>query len=326
MPRLASLSLELLHTFVSLAHNAGDAAKTTRQLGINQPSMSKRLRYFQHADGRVLPRPWLVLEGKTWTLTEEGRRALPAAEEIIKRYQELTRFLTASGAIRPELRFACGQEAAAGLVLQAVLRFRREHPEARLRISTLRGSARIAGVANGSLDLASVTHDEVAIQRIARRRLHVDTIARDPLALVCAEDFPEATRLRKWPKTKAPPTAFLGYPLILPAPDAGIRKGVDRGLRRAGVLAELNVALEVGGWPTILAYVRAGLGVGLVSRAAVPESGSLIVRGLDPEAFPPIETKVICRRLLGTGEDLDLTADARAFRDCLFQAASRRSK
>jgi hypothetical protein len=37
--------------------------------------------------------------------------------------------------------------------------------------------------------------------------------------------------------------------------------------------------------------------------------------------FPPITTRVICRRLLGTGEELDLSADARGFRDCLLQAA-----
>src|SRR5215831_3873086 len=80
MPRPVSLSLDLLRTFLLLNRNDGDAAKTTRELGINQPSMSKRLKYLQHSDPRVLQRPWLYLDGKTWRLTEEGTKVLPAVE------------------------------------------------------------------------------------------------------------------------------------------------------------------------------------------------------------------------------------------------------
>ena len=59
------------------------------------------------------------------------------------------------------------------------------------------------------------------------------------------------------------------FPLIIPEADAGVRKGLDEALRRAGS-ARLDVALEIGGWGTILAYgVGDGLGVGIVSEAAV---------------------------------------------------------
>ena len=73
MPRQASLSIDLLRTFLLLIKEEGDAASTARILGINQPSMSKRLGLLQHA-GRALRRPWLVRKGKTWLATEEGRR------------------------------------------------------------------------------------------------------------------------------------------------------------------------------------------------------------------------------------------------------------
>lgn len=49
MPRPSTLSLELLQTFLVLLRDDGDAAVTTRELDINQPSMSKRLSIFQHA-------------------------------------------------------------------------------------------------------------------------------------------------------------------------------------------------------------------------------------------------------------------------------------
>src|SRR5437868_10360716 len=65
MPRPVSLSLELLRTFLTLVHNEGDAVKSAGILGVNQPSMSKRLGYLQHS-GPVLDHPWLVRVGKTW--------------------------------------------------------------------------------------------------------------------------------------------------------------------------------------------------------------------------------------------------------------------
>src|SRR5208282_6675010 len=57
--------------------------------------------------------------------------------------------------------------------------------------------------------------------------------------------------------------AFCSFPLILPEPDAGIRKGLDEVVRSRSLLNKLDIAPEIGGWPTILAYVRDGFGVGL---------------------------------------------------------------
>src|SRR5690349_2044595 len=47
MPRRASLSVELLDTFLRLLENGGDAARTATELGLNQPSMSKRMALLQ---------------------------------------------------------------------------------------------------------------------------------------------------------------------------------------------------------------------------------------------------------------------------------------
>jgi DNA-binding transcriptional LysR family regulator len=323
MPRPANLSLELLRTFLLLVRNGGDAARTTQQLKINQPSMSKRLKYLQHA-GRVLRQPWLCLEGKTWKLTGEGKRVLPAVEEIIDRYEQLRHFQEGLQGARSDLRFACGPEEAAGLVHDAFHRFRGQDPEARVRISTLPGRARIEGVANGSLDLATVTHDDDAIARIARRKLHIDRLGAEPLALVCAAGSPWAARLRKQPKTAAAPQALVGVPLILPAPDSGIRRRLERVFRKKDLTRELDVVLELSGWSSILAYVRDGVGVGLVGAAAVTESEALVVRGLDREVFPPIQTRLICRYDLGTGSALDLSDEGQAFRSALREAAERR--
>src|SRR6185312_2131427 len=124
MPRTLTLSFELLEAFVELIRSGGDAARAMRALGINQPTMSKRLRYIQHA-GPLLDRPWIVRRGKTWELTDEGKRVWPAVLELVERYENLQEFLGRTGA-EPgptAVRFACGQQMVAGLVRQALLSF-----------------------------------------------------------------------------------------------------------------------------------------------------------------------------------------------------------
>ena len=156
-----------------------------KELGINQPSLSKRLKYLQHA-GPLLERPWLVRNGKTWELTDEGRRVWPAVAELVDRYDNLETFIERRAMRRTTaVRFACGQLMAAGIVREALGLFQQEQPRTRLRISTLRGRARIEGVSSGSLDLAIVSHDEPSIAQIARRPLSVEPLVSHGLARVC---------------------------------------------------------------------------------------------------------------------------------------------
>jgi DNA-binding transcriptional LysR family regulator len=324
MPRSLTLSFELLETFVSLVRHEGEASATMAELGLNQPTLSKRLKNLQHA-GPLLEQPWLVRDGKTWHLTEEGQRVWPAVSELVDRYENLQAFLE-GGKAGPAVRFACGQQMAAGLVRQALKVFRQQHPDVHIRISTLRGQARIEGVSNGTLDLAIVTHDSPTIQEIARRTLHLEPLVTHHLALVCATGSPWDRSLRALPKAGAPVEALEKFPLIVPEPDAGLRKGLDLVLRRQGLLDKLDLALEIGGWPTILAYVRDGFGVGVISEGALDDSTGLTVRRLDPAVIPPIEAKLICRRLPGSGQGLDLSESAAVWRDLLIQASRKRDK
>ena len=117
MSRTLTLSFELLEAFVALIRSGGDAAQAMRALGINQPAMSKRLRHVQHA-GPLLDRPWVVRHGKTWELTDEGKRVWPAVLELVERHENLQEFLGKAGAepVPTAVRFACGQQIVAGLV------------------------------------------------------------------------------------------------------------------------------------------------------------------------------------------------------------------
>src|SRR5206468_9121 len=143
-----------------------------------------------------------------------------------------------------------------GFVLDAVKAFRRRHPQVKLHLATLRGQQRIEGVASGALDLAVVTHDPDQVRAAARRPLLVEDLFDDALVLACPADGPWAATFRKLPAEPVTKRALLGLPLVLPESDGGIRQAFDAKLRDAGVLRQLDVAVEVGGWRAILACTK----------------------------------------------------------------------
>jgi DNA-binding transcriptional LysR family regulator len=323
MPRPANLPVEILQTFLLLIEYGGDAARTADALGINQPSMSKRLRRLQ-CPGKALKHPWVIRDGKTWSATEEGQRVLPAVRNLLGRYEQLRTFAGNGGEERAVVWFACGRQAVARFVHRAARQFWTAHPEVRLRVSTLPGAARIEGVANGMIDLAAVAHDALRIRKIARRELHVETIYRDRLALVCRRNTPWAAAVERLPKYKVGPGAFAGFPLLLPGAEAGVRVMLDDVLRMSGVLEKLDIRLEVSSWTVILGYVRDRLGVGLISESALAKKSGLIVRYLDPQLIPPFRAKIICRRRPDSAHQLDLSPHARAFYRILKRTARQR--
>jgi DNA-binding transcriptional LysR family regulator len=130
--------------------------------------------------------------------------------------------------------------------------------------------------------------------------------------------------VQRLPKTKVSPEQLTRFPLILPEPDAGLRKVLDRVFKQEGVLEKLNIVLEVGGWKVILEHVRDGSGVGIISEAAVRGGDDLILRYLDPVYFRPSETKLICRYRLDRPDELDLRPEAEAFMEALVSAAEKR--
>ncbi len=313
MPRTPNLSPELLQTFMAVIRKDGDAALAARDLEINQPSMSKRLAVLQHS-GRVLKRPWLERIGKHWQPTEEGKRVLPAVEELLRRYEQLTAFV--ESAAQPGLAIACGQEALAGFVLAAVQRFRREQPEVRVRLATLRGQRRIEGVANGLFDLATVTDDDERIAEVARRPLVVEELLDDPLVLVCAVGSPWAEPFGQLPEKGVTARALVGLPLVLQERDASIRRQFELRLREASFLPQIEVAAEVSGWSAVLACIEAGLGVGLLPRSVVSRHSRLVGKVLHHSLTPPNRVRLIARTQPGT-EEIDLTESAKRFRDVL---------
>ena len=91
-----------------------------------------------------------------------------------------------------------------------------------------------------------------------------------------------------------------------------------------GVLGQLHVPLEPGGWPTVDLYVRKGLGVALLPSSVVARHrGGLLVRELHPSIAPSNVVRLICRKHPLEEGKLDLSETAQVFRDLLRAEAAR---
>jgi LysR family positive regulator for ilvC len=313
MPRPHRLSLELLETFVVLSENDGDASRAAEQLGVNQPSMSKRLAVLRHATRERVGQPWLVRNGKRWRLTPEGQRVRVLVTDMVRRYEQLERFVASGAEGKPAISIACGQQAANSFVGAAVEQLLREGPPCRVRLSTPRGKARIEGVAGGQFDLAIVTDSPAAVRKIARREMFIQAIQQDSFVLA-ANPAPRSAWGSAWSQLPADvPVAaadLLELPLILPEPDASRRRQFENWCYRAtGRTPE--VVLEAGGWQTILDFASAGSGVGLVPMSSVDQFRNrsrrkLTLRQLDSQEFPPDPVYLITRKTHGK-EEADLT-------------------
>jgi len=291
------LTPELCRTFVALVRLDGSVTATARELGLNEASVSKRLRPLARGCPPAVPRPWLAKRGKRFVPTDEGRRMLPAATEAAAGWGRFAALAAADRAAG--VTVACGHEAAGGVVLAAAARFRRDHPAAAVRVAVARGRARVEGVASGRFDLALVTDTPAAVRETARRPVVVEPLAEDELVAACAARSAWAAAF----DAARPVTAAeaLGWPLVLPEADSAVRRRWDELLRRRVPAAAPVVAVEVGGWRVLAGYVAAAFGVGLLPCSVAVGLGSRVrIRPLAADIRPSNRVYVV--RLPDGGE------------------------
>ncbi len=328
------IPLELLQTFVRVVELGGDASAAAQSLEISQPSISKRMSALRRIVGDGGGRPWLILKGKRWLLTEEGERVCGVVTDLVRRYEQVDSFIADKQTVKQTVSIACGQMAACGFVANAITKAMIANPNVCVRVSTPRGRSRIEGVAGGQFDFAIVTDTEATIREAAGIELYIESLQLDRFA-VAANPSAKAAWAKAWNglPVRRPLKAsdLVDLPLILPEADAGRRQQFDQWYSNA-IGRTPNVVLEVGGWRTILQFITAGLGVGLVTEQAIAtenvgkskiklSSSAMVHRYLDEQDFPPDSIRLIARQRQGQRVP-DLTPIAKQLYTHLQQAIS----
>jgi DNA-binding transcriptional LysR family regulator len=299
-------SIEDLRTLLAVA-DAGSETAATKVLGVTQPVVHRRLRGFRK------PPALLRTQKGAVELTEAGQAALPAIRRFLRQYDHLRQRLAARRQRGALLTFGVGASVSQFYLARAIAAVQQRLPDWELQARVLRGKDRIAGVVDGALDAAIVSHDPFQITAIARwacqsrAELQIQELARLTLCVIAHRDAPEAKAVEAVLMGQSFPAAKLAD-LRLAGLDreSGLRRQVVGGLDAAGRSPAFVV--EAGGWAGVKEFVRLKLCAGLMPLALLrpDEMREFVVRRL------PVELDVVHRVVRRDDAENDALAEVTA--------------
>lgn len=140
------VSWEDARLFLAVAE-AGGFGAAARQLGVGQPTVSRRVAELEYRLGQAL-----FYRGRRGaTLTEAGARMLPAAQQMARWAAELGRAVDSPGPPQGLVRVAAPPGLAYELLVPFCACFREQHPQIRLE---LRSQVEYLDLRRGQADLA----------------------------------------------------------------------------------------------------------------------------------------------------------------------------
>lgn len=227
---------------VVLIETYGTFTAAAQAAHLSQPALSASIQRLEAALGARLFERGPGARGGA-RLTAAGRALLPHAKAILGAMAEAARAVADVGEIAGEVRLAAGATACTYLLPEIVAAFRQRHPAVVLTVREANTPVILKAVESGEADLGVITGPGQ------------DHWRADPLVLVAGPGSPYAA-LRD-------PEALGRAPLVAFHPSSPLRAISDRVLPEAPVVMSLtNIAAVKGN-------VRAGVGVALVSAAAV---------------------------------------------------------
>lgn len=207
------------------------------------------------------------------TLTAAGAALLDRVDTVLAGFAEARRAVAASrGAIEGDLRVSASRTVGTFLLPRPLATLGRRHAALRLHIAIENTEQVLAAVLAGTVDVGYV-EDEVAHPAVA-----VETLRDDELLVVAAAAHRFASM------AEIPPEELAIEPLIVREPGSGTRRIAEQHLLALGVRPDaMRVVAELAGIEPIKTAVEAGLGVSIISRAALTKElalGSLVARPL----------------------------------------------
>ncbi|MYN11599.1 LysR family transcriptional regulator [Pusillimonas sp. TS35] len=250
---MLGISIRQLEVFVAIAA-AGSVKGAADRLFVTQPAVSMALAELERQLGGQL----FDRERGRLHLSPRGKEALPLAQEIIERINELQRRSQhGPQALTGELRVGASNTVGNYMVGELLGPFIARHPQVSLHVS-VENTARIAaGLIEHNLDVGCiegpVNHPQL------------ETFAwRDDELVVCASPAHPLAR-----RATLKPSHFEGAQWILRESGSAMRTQAERALAS---LPQGVIVLELGQVEAIKQAVIAGLGIACLPRAAARDS------------------------------------------------------
>ena len=271
-------TLEYLQTLLLFAEKK-EAAAVAAELHVDPAVVCRRLKELRTRYGLLQKR------GSGQALTRRGEEAVPAIRALLRQHDHLAEWLAGRQANPQVVVVATGSLSSQLYLPRALALFAEQQPGWQVQVQVRRGRERILGTADGTFDLALVSHDPAQIAAVLLAacgedaRLEVEELGRECLCLIARKGTPAGERLAQALESQAVPLARLAdFELIGLDAQSGIRRQLERGAGGAG--RTLRFCLEAGGWAAARECAREGLGAAVVPLAllARDDRKDLVIR------------------------------------------------
>ncbi|HET7322594.1 MAG TPA: LysR substrate-binding domain-containing protein [Longimicrobiaceae bacterium] len=251
------LDLRALRLFAAVVEHRG-FSRAAKASHITQPAVSRAVRQLERKVGVSL----LERSARRLRLTEPGEVLYEHARAIFALERAAEEELKArAGVERGRLSIGASTTVATYLLPELLASFARAHPGVDLRVASANTGEIVRRLLGYELEVALVegpVHDE---------RVEVTPWRSDELVVIAPAKYPLANR------GALSPEDLSGETLLVREGGSGTREVGEQALRAAGVQPART--LEIAGTEAIKQAVAAGLGVALVSRAAIADQVAL---------------------------------------------------
>ncbi len=250
---------------------AGSISLAARRQSLTQPTASRRIRRLESDLGHTL----LSRSGRSVTPTRAGLTLLQFAERTLADERRLREQLAADRALGGTLHIAASTAPGESFVPGLLAAFAQRHEGLTSQLYVMDSQAVERCVADGTC-VAGFTG-----QAPGPGLLSAEVIGRDELLLAVPRGHPLFDR------PLVSPEELLRETFVERAEGSGSRRTVEERMAAAGVdYARRRIALTVNSAQGVLAAVRAGMGVGFVSRLALGGAPREELRGLRVQGVP----------------------------------------
>jgi DNA-binding transcriptional LysR family regulator len=274
----AHLDLDLLKTFLAIA-DTGSITRAANDVGRTQSAISMQVRRIEE----VVEGPVLLRTPRGVELTARGQRLLAHARRLVKAHDEALVDVTGRG-LTGAIRIGCPEDYCTAFLPALLRAIAREHPRVSLNVACAPTPMLRRMLDEKRIDLALVS--------LAADDDSEAAVRREPLAWVAAHDFA--------PFDDEPLQVALSDPQTLDHRAA--RLALD------SVGRPYRVAYESVSKDGLLAIVRAGIAIAVLTRGAVPPDLRVLEPGAALPALPSVGIAVASAG--GDGDSL-LVADVK---------------
>ncbi len=267
------MKLQQLRFFVAICQSGLNVTSAAKSLYTSQPGVSRQVRLLEDELGLSL----FVRQGKALvSLTQAGKEVLKRARMILKEVENIKAFSHELNHVdQGQLNIATTHTQARYVLPAVIQKFHQQYPS--VKVNLLQGTSQqnLSSLRNGEVDFVITSGSTAATSDLVKLDLF-----KWQRKIVVPKDHPLAT------KKQISLKELSEHPLIVYVFNDQESSSLVQAFKQAGL--PYKIVFTARDSDVIKAYVRQGLGVGLIAGMALDEQTDHDLHGIETESILPL--------------------------------------